>query len=78
MVHGLTKNDAKSFPSRISLCAEEEEGPTYVSIDQTTKQRTYLKLSFQTQIPSSSLVYCSSVLAFRVDPCHDQTRITEK
>ena len=70
LVLGITKDDAKNFPPRMPLYVEENEGLTHISIDETAKQRTDLKLSFGTQIPSSSFAYFSSVLAVKVDPTH--------
>ena len=59
------------------LYVQEKEGLTHFSVDESTKQRTDNELSFRTQIPSSSLVYFSSVIAVIVDPTHVHTRITE-
>ena len=59
------------------LYVEEKEGLTHISVDETIKQRTNLKLSFRTQIPSSSFVYFSSLFAVKVDPKHALNRITE-
>ena len=76
LVHGITEEVAKNFPSRLPLYVEEKESLICISVGETTKQRTDLKISFQTQNPSSSLVYFSSVLAVKNDPNHAQSRIT--
>ena len=59
------------------LNVQGKEGLAHISVDETTKQRTDLNLSFRKPFPSSLFVYFSSVLAVKVDTTHAPARITE-
>ena len=51
LVLGITNDDAKNFSPQMPLYVEEKEGPTHISVDETTKQRSDLRISFRKQNP---------------------------
>lgn len=74
---GITKDDAKKYPSKIPMYVGSDNSVTPETVDPKTKRRLDVVIPFRKDIPSTSLAFIPDIRAVCPDATHAITRCVE-